>query len=151
LCTPRHAGRTLFMDKVTLLTKLQERCTNTLVDTLGITFTELGDDYLIAKMPVTSAVHQVDGVLHGGATAALAETVGSAACAIFCKSDEVMMRGIEVSANHVRGVRSGFVYAKATAVHKGRTMQHWDIRITNDENKLVSSCKLTTLTLPNAK
>lgn len=151
MCTPRAAGRTFFMDKETLLAKLQERCANTLVDTLGVTFIELGDDYLIAKMPVTSAVHQVDGVLHGGATAALAETVGSAACAIFCKTDEVMMRGIEVSANHVRGVRSGFVYAKATAVHKGRTMQHWDIRITNDENKLVSSCKLTTLTLPNAK
>ena len=136
------------MDKQAILTKLKERCANTLVDTLGVSFVELGADYLIAKMPVTSAVHQVDGVLHGGATAALAETVGSAACAVFCKSDQVMMRGIEVTANHVRGVRSGYVYAKATAVHKGRTMQHWDIRITNDENKLVSSCKLTTLTLP---
>lgn len=136
------------MDKQAILTRLKERCANTLVDTLGVSFVELGADYLIAKMPVTSAVHQVDGVLHGGATAALAETVGSAACAIFCKTDQVMMRGIEVTANHVRAVRSGYVYAKATAVHKGRTMQHWDIRITNDENKLVSSCKLTTLTLP---
>ena len=139
------------MDKKAILKILQERCANTLVDTLDVRFIELGDDYLIAKMPVTSAVHQVDGVLHGGATAALAETVGSAACAIFCKADDVIMRGIEVSANHVRGVRSGFVYAKATAVHKGTTMQHWDIRITNDEGKLVSSCKLTTLTLPNKK
>ena len=139
------------MDKKAILKILQERCANTLVDTLDVRFIELGDDYLIAKMPVTSAVHQVDGVLHGGATAALAETVGSAACAIFCKADDVIMRGIEVSANHVRGVRSGFVYAKATAVHKGKTMQHWDIRITNDEGKLVSSCKLTTLTLPNKK
>ena len=136
------------MDKQAILTRLKERCANTLVDTLGVSFVELGADYLIAKMPVTSAVHQVDGVLHGGATAALAETVGSAACAIFCKTDQVMMRGIEVTANHVRAVRSGYVYAKASAVHKGKTMQHWDIRITNDENKLVSSCKLTTLTLP---
>lgn len=139
------------MDRKTILATLQERCANTMVDTLGVRFIELGDDYLIAKMPVTTAVLQVDGVLHGGATAALAETVGSAACAIFCKSDEVMMRGIEVSANHVRGVRSGYVYAKATAVHKGKTMQHWNIRITNDEGKLVSSCKLTTLTLLNKK
>jgi len=139
------------MDNKTILKLLQERCANTLVDTLGVTFVELGEDYLVAKMPVTSAVHQVDGVLHGGATAALAETVGSAACAIFCKTDDVIMRGIEVSANHVRGVRSGFVYAKATATHKGKTMQHWSIKITDDANKLVSSCKLTTLTLPKKK
>lgn len=136
------------MDKEAVLAILQERCANTLVDTLGVTFIELGDDYLIAKMPVTPAVHQVDGVLHGGATAALAETIGSAACAIFCKTDDVLMRGIEISANHVRGVRSGFVYAKAIAEHKGKTMQQWTIRITNEEDQLVSLCKLTTLTLP---
>lgn len=144
-------GASIFMDKQAILELLQARCSNTLVDTLGVTFVELGDDYLVAKMPVTSAVHQVDGVLHGGATAALAETVGSAACAIFCKSEDVIMRGIEVSANHVRGVRSGFVHAKATAIHKGKTMQHWSIQITDDANKLVSSCKLTTLILPKKK
>lgn len=139
------------MDKQAILDQLQARCANTLVATLGVTFVELGDDYLVAKMPVTSAVHQVDGVLHGGATAALAETVGSAACAIFCKTDDVIMRGIEVSANHVRGVRDGFVHAKAIAIHKGKTMQHWSIQITDDANKLVSSCKLTTLILPKKK
>lgn len=139
------------MDKQAILDLLQARCANTLVDTLGVTFEALGDDYLVAKMPVTSAVHQVDGVLHGGATAALAETVGSAACAVFCKADEVIMRGIEISANHLRGVRSGFVYAKATVVHKGKTMQHWSIQITDDTNRLVSSCKLTTLILPKKK
>lgn len=148
---PASRGATIFMDNQAILNLLQERCANSFVDTLGVTFVELGDDYLVAKMPVTSAVHQVDGVLHGGATAALAETVGSAACAIFCKSDDVIMRGIEVSANHVRGVRSGFVYAKATAIHKGKTMQHWSIRITDDANKLVSSCKLTTLILTKKK
>jgi uncharacterized protein (TIGR00369 family) len=139
------------MDKQDILELLQARCANTLVDTLGVTFEALGDDYLVAKMPVTSAVHQVDGVLHGGATAALAETVGSAACAVFCKADDVIMRGIEISANHLRGVRSGFVYAKATVVHKGKTMQHWSIQITDDANRLVSSCKLTTLILPKKK
>lgn len=139
------------MNKQAILDLLQTRCANTFVDTLGVTFVELGDDYLVAKMPVTTAVLQVDGVLHGGATAALAETVGSAACAIFCIADDVIMRGIEVSANHVRGVRSGFVHAKATAIHKGKTMQHWSIQITNDANKLVSSCKLTTLILPKKK
>jgi 1,4-dihydroxy-2-naphthoyl-CoA hydrolase len=148
---PAKRGASFIMNNETILAVLQERCANTLVDTLGVTFVELGEDYLIAKMPVTSAVHQVDGVLHGGATAALAETVGSAACAIFCKTDDVIMRGIEVSANHVRGVRSGHVYAKATALHKGKTMQHWQISITNDEGQLVSSCKLTTIILPNKK
>lgn len=139
------------MDKQATLNLLQERCVDTLVDTLGVTFVELGDDYLVAKMPVTSAVHQVDGVLHGGASAALAETVGSAACSIFCKSGDVIMRGIEVSANHVRGVRAGFVYAKATSMHMGRTMQHWSIQITDESDKLVSSCKLTTLILSKKK
>lgn len=148
---PAQRGASIFMDKQAILDQLQARCANTLVDTLGVTFVELGDDYLVAKMPVTSAVHQVDGVLHGGATAALAETIGSAACAIFCKSDDVIMRGIEISANHVRGVRNGFVFAKATAIHKGKTMQHWSIQITDDTNKLVSSCKLTTLILPKKK
>lgn len=148
---PAQRGASIFMDKQAILDQLQARCANTLVDTLGVTFVELGDDYLVAKMPVTSAVHQVDGVLHGGATAALAETVGSAACAIFCKYDDVIMRGIEISANHVRGVRNGFVFAKATAIHKGKTMQHWSIQITDDTDKLVSSCKLTTLILPKKK
>ncbi len=148
---PARRGASIFMDKQDILELLQARCANTLVDTLGVTFEALGDDYLVAKMPVTSAVHQVDGVLHGGATAALAETVGSAACAVFCKADDVIMRGIEISANHLRGVRSGFVYAKATVVHKGKTMQHWSIQITDDANRLVSSCKLTTLILPKKK
>jgi 1,4-dihydroxy-2-naphthoyl-CoA hydrolase len=102
-------------------------------------------------MPVTPAVSQLDGVLHGGATAGLAETVGSAACAVFRAADDVMIRGIEVSANHVRGVRSGHVYAKAVAAHMGKTMQLWQITITDDENKLVSSCKLTTLSLSRKK
>jgi uncharacterized protein (TIGR00369 family) len=102
-------------------------------------------------MPVRPAVLQLDGVLHGGATAGLAETVGSAACAVFRAADDVMIRGIEVSAHHVRGVRSGHVYAKAVAAHMGKTMQLWQITITDDDNKLVSSCKLTTLSLSRKK
>ena len=102
-------------------------------------------------MPVRPAVLQLDGVLHGGATAGLAETVGSAACAVFRAADDVIIRGIEVSAHHVRGVRSGHVYAKAVAAHMGKTMQLWQITITDDDNKLVSSCKLTTLSLSRKK
>ena len=135
------------MEKETLLHKINERNSGTLMQTLGIEFVDVGEDFLEAKMPVTPAVHQPDGVLHGGATAALAETVGSSAAAVFCQQEGQMLRGIEISANHVRGVRSGFVTARATALHKGRTMQLWDIQIKDDEGKLVSSCKLTTLTL----
>ena len=139
------------MNKQAILDKLQKRCANTFVTTLGIEFTDVGADYLVARMPVTPSVLQVDGVLHGGATAGLAETVGSAACAVLYKREDHILRGIEVSANHVRGVRSGYVYAKANALHHGRTMQHWQILITNDQDELVSSCKLTTITLPSKK
>jgi len=139
------------MKQEVILAKIQERCANTFVDTLDIKFTEVGEDYLVAKMPVTPAVLQLDGVLHGGATAGLAETVGSAACAIFRGADDIVIRGIEVSANHVRGVRSGNVYAKAIAAHMGKTMQLWQISITDDDDNLVSSCKLTTLSLSRKK
>jgi len=135
------------MEKELLLQKINDRNAGTLMQTLGIEFVDMGDDYLEAKMPVTPAVHQPDGVLHGGATAALAETVGSSAAAVFCRKEGQMLRGIEISASHVRGVRSGYVTARATALHMGRTMQLWDIQIKNDEGQLVSSCKLTTLTL----
>ena len=118
------------------------------MQTLGIEFTEIGENYLVARMPVSPAVHQPDGVLHGGATAALAETVGSSAAAVFCLPKDHMLRGIDVSAKHVRGVRSGFVHAKAMATHQGKTMQVWSIEITDDQNRLVSKCSLTTLILP---
>jgi len=139
------------MDKSTLLKKINERNRGTLMQTLKIEFTEVGDDFLIARMPVTAAVHQPDGVLHGGATAALAETVGSSAAAVFCNQEGHMLRGIDVSAKHLRGVRAGYVFAKAMPLHKGKTMQVWSIEITDDEQRLVSSCSLTTLVLPLKK
>jgi 1,4-dihydroxy-2-naphthoyl-CoA hydrolase len=98
-------------------------------------------------MPVTSKVHQPDGVLHGGASVALAESVGSAGAFVFLNSEDIVIRGIEISANHVKSVKDGFVYAKATILHKGRTTQLWQIRITNEADELVSLVKLTTLTM----
>ena len=142
---------TNFMDKFTLIKKINERNRGTLMETLKIEFTDIGDDFLIARMPVTAALHQPDGVLHGGATAALAETVGSSAAAIFCNQEEHMLRGIDISAKHVRGVSTGYVYAKAMPIHKGKTMQVWSIEITDDEQRLVSSCSLTTIVLPLKK
>lgn len=134
--------------KEEILEGCKKMCRNTLMETLDIEFVDVSTDVLIARMPVTPRVHQPDGILHGGATVALAESVGSAAAYIFLDAEKVAIRGIEIAANHVRSVRDGYVYAHATVVHQGRTTQLWQIRIVNEEDQLVSMIKLTTLTLP---
>lgn len=121
-------------------------CKDTLMETLEIEFVDLTEDVLIARMPVTPKVHQPDGVLHGGASVALAESLGSAAALVFLDDKDIMIRGLEISANHVKSIRDGYVYAKATALHKGRTTQLWQIRIENEEEELISLVKLTTIT-----
>jgi uncharacterized protein (TIGR00369 family) len=121
---------------------------NTLMETLQIEYVDVGEDFLVAKMPVNPSVHQPDGVLHGGATVALAESVGSTASYIFLDGQKVFVRGIEISANHIKSISEGDVFAKAVIVHKGRTTQLWEIKITDSENNLISVCKLTTISLP---
>jgi|TARA_E500000318_G_scaffold98804_1_gene100417 uncharacterized protein (TIGR00369 family) len=118
------------------------------METLDITYIDVGENFLLAKMPVTPKVHQPDGVLHGGASVALAESVGSAASFIFLDAKEFVVRGIEIAANHVRSIKEGFVYARASILHKGRTTQLWEIKITDEEGNLISNCKLTTIALP---
>ena len=135
------------MNKKKLLNIINLSNRNTLEKTLDIEFVEIGDDFLVAKMPVTPKVHQPDGVLHGGATAALAESVGSAASYFSINRDKKIVRGIVISANHVKAISQGFVYAKASPIHKGRTTQLWKIEITDEKNKLISHCKLSTLIL----
>lgn len=134
--------------KEEVLSACNRMCQNTLMQTLEIEFIDVNETTLVARMPVTPKVHQPDGVLHGGASVALAESVGSAAAFMFLEAEEVIVRGIEISANHVKGVRDGFVYARASVVHKGRTTQLWQIRIENEVGALVSLVKLTTITLP---
>lgn len=121
------------------------------METLGIEFVDAGEDYMIAKMPVTSKVHQPDGVLHGGASVVLAESVGSMASYVFLNTEEFFIRGIEISANHLKSVREGFVYARASFIHRGRTTQLWEIRITDEADNLISLVKLTTIALPKEK
>jgi uncharacterized protein (TIGR00369 family) len=121
---------------------------NTLMETLEIEYVDVGADFLVGKMPVNPRVHQPDGVLHGGAMVALAESVGSAASYIFLDAQQFIVRGIEISANHVKSIVSGYVFAKATFIHKGRTTQLWDIKITDEADQLISVCKLTTIALP---
>ena len=113
-------------------------CKNTLMETLEIEFIDLTEDVLIARMPVTPRVHQPDGLLHGGASVALAESLGSAAALVFLGEKNSMIRGLEISANHIKSIKDGFVYAKATALHKGRTTQLWQIRIENEAGELIS-------------
>ncbi len=134
-----------------LLKRCDEMCKNTLMETLEISFCEVGKDYLVAKMPVNPRVHQPDGVLHGGAMVALAESVGSAASHMFLDANEFYIRGIEISANHVKSIREGHVFARAEVVHQGRATQLWDIKIRDEENNLISIVKLTTIALPKAK
>lgn len=133
--------------KESILKEANDRCKGTLVSTLGIVFTDVGEHFLKAKMNVTPNLHQPAGVLHGGATAALAETVGSSAAAIFSMKKNQMLRGVELSINHVRGISEGYVYANAVPVHMGRTMQLWKISIIDEENRNISFAKLTTLTI----
>ena len=122
-------------------------CKNTLMETLKMEFIDIGEDFLVAKMEVTPKVHQPDGVLHGGATVALAESVGSAASYLSVDREKQMVRGIVISANHVKGISNGFVYAKATPIHRGRTTQLWEIRVTDENSNLISHCKLSTMIL----
>jgi len=133
--------------KEEILAGCNKLCENTLMETLNIEFIDAGEDTLVARMPVTPKVHQPDGVLHGGASVALAESVGSAGAYIFLDADDIIIRGIEISANHVKSIKEGYVYAKASLLHKGRTTQLWHIRITNEDDDLISFVKLTTLTL----
>ena len=121
---------------------------NTLMQTMGIEFIDVGQDYLTAKMPVTPKVHQPDGVLHGGANAVLAESVGSMAAHIFLNAKDMMIRGTQITANHIRSLQDGEVFATATYIHKGRTTQLWDIKVNDADGKLISSCRLSTIALP---
>lgn len=134
--------------KEKILKVCNETCVNTLMETLDIEYIDVGENYLTAKMPVTPKVHQPEGLLHGGATVALAESVASAASYVFLDAQKFFVRGLEISANHVKGIKDGYVFAKASLIHKGRTTQLWEIRVVNSDDELISLCKLTTVSLP---
>ncbi|WP_144392844.1 hotdog fold thioesterase [Pleionea sediminis] len=128
--------------KDTSIEKLNQRNENTLVSFLKMEVTELGDDYLIVSMPVNNTTHQPLGLLHGGASAALAETVGSIASNI-AVDDNHFCVGMEINANHIKAVRNGTVYGKASPIHIGKTSHVWDIRITNSRDELICISRLT--------
>jgi len=130
------------------LDQLNEWTGNTMGTYLGMEFTEIGPDYLRMMMPVDHRTVQPYGLLHGGASAALAETVGSVASGLVIDSQKQICVGLEINANHIKGVREGYVHAIARPLHLGSTTHVWDIRITDDQHKLVCISRLTVAILP---
>lgn len=126
------------------LEKLTEIDKNAMGGHLGIEYLEIGEDFITARMPVDNRTHQPFGILHGGASVVLAESLGSIASVLTLDNPKTHRAvGLEINANHIRSVKSGWVYGKATPIHVGRTTQIWDIRITNEEGKLVCISRLT--------
>ena len=138
-------------DREKILKLCNDWCKNTLMETLEIEYIDAGENFLTAKMPVNSRVHQPMGLLHGGATVALAESVGSAASLMFINADKQEARGIEISANHLRSKREGTVFCTATLIHQGRSIHLWEIKITDEAGRLISLCKLSNMILPRRK
>lgn len=135
------------LDKGKILEFCNAFSKNTLMETLKIEYIDAGSDFLVAKMPVNSSVHQPMGLLHGGASVALAESVGSAASHFFIDSKTQEVRGIEISANHLKSIREGVVFGTARIIHKGKSIHLWEIKITDEAGNLISLCKLTNMVL----
>jgi 1,4-dihydroxy-2-naphthoyl-CoA hydrolase len=125
--------------------------TQTLVKTLEIDVLEASPEKVIATMPVQPKVHQPFGLLHGGASVALAETVASIGAFLSVADQGLMAVGLEINANHLRGVRDGIVTATATPIHKGRTTQVWNIEIKDENNKMVCISRCTLAITPGSK
>lgn len=121
-----------------------------MMEHLGIVFTEVGDDYISAEMPVDHRHHQPYGLLHGGASVTLAETLGSVAAHLTVDTDKYKTVGLEINANHIRAVHSGTVTGTARPLHIGRTTQVWEIRIKNEQDKLTCVSRITMAVIENS-
>jgi uncharacterized protein (TIGR00369 family) len=130
------------------LDELNQLRSGTLADALGISFTELGEDFIRARMPCDQRTRQPFGLLHGGASVALAETLGTTAGNLCLDSERYLAVGLEVSANHLRPVTHGSVQGTARAIHVGRQTQVWDIRIEDDEGRMSCISRLTLAVIP---
>ena len=135
------------MDKSEILMIFNKKSKNTLMETLDIEYIDVGEDYLTAKMPVTPKLHQPYGQLPGGATAALAESVGSAASNFFINTDNQFINGIQLSINHIKSKREGIVYATAKNIHKGKSTHLWEVTIIDEKDQLISVAKMTNIVL----
>ena len=138
----------MIFDKDRIIAMCNDFSKNTLMQTLEIEYIDAGEGFLVAKMPVNPRVHQTMGLLHGGATVDLAESVGSAASLMFVNPELSEVRGIEISANHLKSKKEGLVYGTARIIHQGRSIHLWEIKITDEAGKMISICKLTNMVLP---
>ena len=136
------------MEKQEKLKRINDSIQNTMTSTIGIEITDIGDNFICGKMPVDERTTQPFGLLHGGASAALAETLGSIGGGIKVYSNNETVVGIEINANHLKSVRDGWVYGKATPIRIGKKMQVWNIEITNEDDDLICVSRLTLAVIP---
>jgi len=136
------------MEKQEKLKRINDSIQNTMTSTIGIEITDIGDDFICGKMPVDERTTQPFGLLHGGASAALAETLGSIGGGIKVYSNNETVVGIEINANHLKSVRDGWVYGKATPIRIGKKIQVWNIEITNEDDVLICVSRLTLAVIP---
>ena len=131
------------MDKRHVIEKVNNSFQDTMMSVLGIEITDFGDNYICGKMPVDTRTKQPFGLLHGGASAAFAETLGSIGAGKHVDLEAYSVVGVELNSSHLKAVRAGWVFGKATPIRVGRTMQVWDIDIKNQEGDLVCKSRLT--------
>lgn len=132
------------MDKNTdTIERVKEWCKNTMIEHLGIEITEVNKDFLCGRMPVDARTHQPMGLLHGGASVVLAESLASMGAALQVDLTKKACVGLEINANHMRGISTGWVYGKATPVHVGRSTQVWETKITNEAGDLICISRMT--------
>ena len=131
------------MDKENIIKLISDESKGTMVSALGIEITDLGDEYISGKMPVDERTKQPFGLLHGGASAAFAETLGSIGAGNQVNLEQYSVVGIELNSSHLKAVKSGWVYGRATPIRIGRAIQVWDINITNEKDEAVCKSRLT--------
>jgi 1,4-dihydroxy-2-naphthoyl-CoA hydrolase len=139
----------IWFDATVTPARVQPLSRNTMVEYLGIEIVEIGGDFLRMRMPVDHRTRQPYGLLHGGASVTLAETLGSIASSLVIDQQKFYCVGLEINANHVRGVREGFVTGTARPLHIGKTTHVWDIRIYDEHDKLVCVSRLTVAIINN--
>ena len=129
---------------------LKKMSKNTMVEHLGIEFTTFGNNFIEARMPVDHRTHQPMGLLHGGASVTLAETLGSVASALIIDPKKQNCVGIEINANHIKSARNGYVIGRASPIHIGKKTHVWDVRIANESGELICISRLTVAIIDKA-
>ncbi len=134
--------------RIESLEDLNKWSKNTILEVLGIKITGIGEDYLQATMPVDSRTHQVYGILHGGASVVLAETLGSMGAMLVVDPSKFRCMGLDINANHIKAVKSGVVIGTARPIHSGRSTQVWQIEIKTETGELVCISRITMAVVP---